>query len=739
MNIVANSIFNDATDGYGTRILYPVHISGIVYFADMYDCTYYDYRYTSGVIRTYTAETGSSGMLSIENKLLGISPIFDGKCLSVVSRADSGVSSEYRIKVYDPSTSSWTTSVVSGNVFTEPLPFTFSVSGDSRYIFYADNTVNAAVVGIWDTVGDTYSKITTDNVSLTSGRIIIDMVLSNGYDPSNIGEVFVLTGVSYYCQDPQVFRYMIPTIPPYTGGSWTNITPTQISGKVYFSPQDPNDWSYPRCHTGLATVKTLTGTDDIFVKLWDNTKSIARYNMTGCKLPDDSVLAAGGYACDIYRSADMGSSWVIQNPQAWSSRYYNTLVCFNDGSSGTVLQFGGSAGIDLKKSTDGGVTWTNLPTPPYPNYLWYSALNVSGSAIMLCGTNTSYTRLTSVWKSNDFGSSWVQTGNIPGARSEQWAAVMPDQSMVVGCGYSRVDCYRSTDYGATWTLKNASVPFGIRCSAAAWAVPDGANGLLCVTMGDDTPYGYTSIPDVWVSADYGVNWVKRSTVPLIRNHNNPTAVVISGTTTLIYGGGYYLEAYYSDDMCSSWHNTYHFHLPTPYVYRNVSGSTWEQVGTFPTPDYSDQSWFNDYHVDHVFKGTISGNVICVTSYDIENYNESGSLCTFNMFTSSADMTSSWANVGMPNTDTDQIVWDFAETGGSTNYLYMPFSQHIPVEYSNMSGAMYAARYNMTDIQTSGDCVITNAVPGDIYNIGGISGDPTTHIEFTMWKNSMYGE
>ena len=735
MNIVANSLFNEADDGYDTRILSPVHISGIVYFGDLYNYTSY---YTSSLIRTYNTSTGSLGILSTERVLGGISPIFDGKCLSVISRASSTVSSEYRIKVYSPLTSSWTTSTVSGKVFINPRPFTVSISGDSRYIFYADNTVSASVVGIWDTVGDTYNKITTDNVSLTSGRIIIDMVLSNGYDPTNIGELFVLTSVENYFQEPQVFRYTIPTSPPYTGGAWTNITPAQISGKIYMSPQEPNGWTYTRCHTGLATVKTLTGTDDVFVKMWDNTKSIVRYNMAGCKLPDDSVLAAGGYACDIYRSADMGSSWVMQNPHAWSNRYYNNLVYFNDGSSGTVLQFSGSGGIDLKKSTDWGVTWTNLPTPPYPNYLWYSVLNVSGSAIMMCGTNTSYTRLTSVWKSNDFGSSWVQTGNIPGARSDQWAAVMPDQSIVAGCGYYKVDCYRSTDYGASWTLKNASVPFGVRCSAAAWVLPDGANGLLCMTMGDDTPNGYTPIPDVWVSADYGANWVKRSTVPLIRNHNSPTAVVVSGTTTVLYGGGYYLEAYYSDDMCSSWHNTYHFHLPTPYVYRNVSGSTWEQVGTLPSPDYSDQPWYWDEHIDHIFKGTVSGNVICITSYDIEMDNYSGALCTFNMFTSSAVLTSSWQSVGMPNTSSDQIVWDFAETGGLVNTLYLPFSKHDPYEWSNMSGAMYGARYYFDDPSSSGYCVITNAAPGDIYNIGGVSSDPTNHIEFTMWANSAYG-
>jgi hypothetical protein len=40
--------------------------------------------------------------------------------------------------------------------------------------------------------------------------------------------------------------------------------------------------------------------------------------------------------------------------------------------------------------------------------------------------------------------------------------------------------------------------------------------------------------------------------------------------------------------------------------------------------------------------------------------------------------------------------------------------------------------------TSNACVITSAVIGDIYNIGGISGESTMHIVFTLWDNQGYG-
>lgn len=36
-------------------------------------------------------------------------------------------------------------------------------------------------------------------------------------------------------------------------------------------------------------------------------------------------------------------------------------------------------------------------------------------------------------------------------------------------------------------------------------------------------------------------------------------------------------------------------------------------------------------------------------------------------------------------------------------------------------------------------VVIAATSGDIYNIGGISGEPTTNIVFTLWENKAYGK
>jgi hypothetical protein len=40
--------------------------------------------------------------------------------------------------------------------------------------------------------------------------------------------------------------------------------------------------------------------------------------------------------------------------------------------------------------------------------------------------------------------------------------------------------------------------------------------------------------------------------------------------------------------------------------------------------------------------------------------------------------------------------------------------------------------------TTSACIITSATSGDIYNIGGISGESTKNIVFTLWENSGYG-
>jgi len=56
-----------------------------------------------------------------------------------------------------------------------------------------------------------------------------------------------------------------------------------------------------------------------------------------------------------------------------------------------------------------------------------------------------------------------------------------------------------------------------------------------------------------------------------------------------------------------------------------------------------------------------------------------------------------------------------------------YSGYVPYTWKYLSGG-----------STTSACIITSATSGDIYNIGGISGESTKNIVFTLWENQGYG-
>jgi hypothetical protein len=109
------------------------------------------------------------------------------------------------------------------------------------------------------------------------------------------------------------------------------------------------------------------------------------------------------------------------------------------------------------------------------------------------------------------------------------------------------------------------------------------------------------------------------------------------------------------------------------------------------------------------------------------------------FTSSATLDSSWVNTNYPTTPTDTVVWGGMDaTIGASSAIYIATIHDFfdPGTGHTYSSYLMEAHFT-TGSPGSSSCEILLAVPGDIYNIGGVSNEPTTHIEFTMWDNSAY--
>jgi hypothetical protein len=99
------------------------------------------------------------------------------------------------------------------------------------------------------------------------------------------------------------------------------------------------------------------------------------------------------------------------------------------------------------------------------------------------------------------------------------------------------------------------------------------------------------------------------------------------------------------------------------------------------------------------------------------------------------MTSSWTDTHFASsytTSPEQLrVYDFAETTGDSGSSYLAITTY------GISSALVQAGYAEAGYTMSGACAITSAVSGTIYNIGGVSSEPTNHIIITMWGVNAY--
>jgi len=120
----------------------------------------------------------------------------------------------------------------------------------------------------------------------------------------------------------------------------------------------------------------------------------------------------------------------------------------------------------------------------------------SGSIILMGGwSNSGY--LNDVWRSDDYGATWICVNASAGwtERESPVAVAMPDGSIVLMGGFdndlTRNDAWRSTDGGTTWTqLPDAD--WTARKWHSSAVLPDGS----ILVMGG-TPRGSDRLNDVW--------------------------------------------------------------------------------------------------------------------------------------------------------------------------------------------------------------------------------------------------
>lgn len=177
------------------------------------------------------------------------------------------------------------------------------------------------------------------------------------------------------------------------------------------------------------------------------------------------------------------------------------------------------------------------------------------------------------------------------------------------------------------------------------------------------------------------------------------------------------------------------------IMRWRSGVGWEEVSGLDVTsgaEYTLMPSYKDYNVI-VFRNV--GNQLYL-GYDYTSNTNIGVIKVWK-YTSNAVLTSCWTDTNFPSINTTSgsgggdsgfvRIWGLDMTQGASSAIY------VPVTYNTSGNIQFEEmQYSAGTSGTTSSFIIIGASSGDIYNIGGLSGEPTTNIIFTLWDNQSYG-
>ena len=218
-------------------------------------------------------------------------------------------------------------------------------------------------------------------------------------------------------------------------------------------------------------------------------------------LNNDDILLMGGAPgrftnpdSRVYRSRDGGATWEFVTHAPWSGRKDFQAVVLNNGD---VLVMGGAINTgfgyhsgydtsaipinDIWKSSDGGVTWSQIPASNHwaPRY-GFQAVVLNNDDLLVMGgfyehdIRRSKVGRNDIWKSEDGGTNWTLIPNNGDRWPHRWrfqSVVLPnDDLLVMGGSYepgfylygplysgSIRDTWISKDGGNSWTDVTLSI------------------------------------------------------------------------------------------------------------------------------------------------------------------------------------------------------------------------------------------------------------------------------------------
>ncbi|MFO7615076.1 MAG: hypothetical protein R6W71_10600 [Bacteroidales bacterium] len=248
-----------------------------------------------------------------------------------------------------------------------------------------------------------------------------------------------------------------------------------------------------------------------------------------------NIILVGAVSGGIWRSTNGGSSWSPMND--FMASLAVTSIVFDPTNSNIVYAATGEGfynsdalpGAGIFKSTNGGISWTQLSSTNNANFRWVNRLDHHpGNANILYAATRDPHR---VWKTLDGGITWTQMLTSSSAVFDVKVHPNLPQYVIAGCANN---VYLSSNSGSSWTHQTTGATNKLpnnpeRCEVSFCA---SNNGRIYVAM-------ELNEGEVWRSNDYGATWSQRSSTGYMASqgwYNNAIWVCPSNSDYIIVGG-----------------------------------------------------------------------------------------------------------------------------------------------------------------------------------------------------------
>lgn len=228
-----------------------------------------------------------------------------------------------------------------------------------------------------------------------------------------------------------------------TGGEqWFSLLPSFAGYDAFINPQKPAEVFVAGSREQVATILKTGDSGSTWVQIYAEPVGRAAVVALAYDPRNPLVFYAGLSTGTILKTLDAGNTW-------------NTLVNFSDRLMKILLSDDGqeiyvlSRAQGLRRSPDGGKSWTSLKIPETPGQYNDFVLQTGNAATAYLATDKG------LFKTQDGGTTWVKLllPATPQVNNVSAVAINPQNSRQVFAAI-RSTVYRSDDSGASWRTQS---------------------------------------------------------------------------------------------------------------------------------------------------------------------------------------------------------------------------------------------------------------------------------------------